>query len=149
MRFLTQLIKYIIKRIIKIYVPDFLFKKIPDEIIIEPTNVCNLKCPVCPTTFGMHRKLGFMEFDLFKNIIDALESKNFYPKNKFLCEPNLGKRGLMSTIGKKFKGKNKVTKNFLAYSDGKKNLFEICDIINISLDDALYISNLLREKKLI
>ena len=88
-------------------------------------------------------------FKVFKNIIDALESKNFYPKNKFLCEPNLGKRGLMSTIGKKFKGKNKVTKNFLAYSDGKKNLFEICDIINISLDDALYISNLLREKKLI
>ena len=62
---------------------------------------------------------------VFKNIIDALESKNFYPKNKFLCEPNLGKRGLMSTLGKKFQGKNKVTKNFLAYSDGKKNLFEI------------------------
>ena len=86
---------------------------------------------------------------VFKDIIDALESKNFYPKNKFLCEPNLGKRGLMSTIGKKFQGKNKVTKNFLAYSDGKKNLFEICDIINIDLNDALYISNILSEKKLI
>jgi len=88
-------------------------------------------------------------FKVFKSIIDALESKNFYPKNKFLCEPNLGKRGLMSTIGKKFQGKNKVTKNFLAYSDGKKNLFEICDIINIDLEDALYISNILSKKKLI
>ena len=55
----------------------------------------------------------------------------------------------MSTIGKKFQGKNKVTKNFLAYSDGKKNLFEICDIINIDLEDALYISNILSKKKLI
>ena len=72
MRFLTRLIKYILKRIIKIYVPDFLFKKIPDEIIIEPTNVCNLKCPVCPTTYGMDRKLGFMEFGIFKSIIDDL-----------------------------------------------------------------------------
>lgn len=88
-------------------------------------------------------------FSVFKNIIDALENKNFYPKNKFLCEPNLGKRGLISTIGRKFKGKNKVTKNFLAYSDGKKNLFEICDIIKISLDDALLICNKLSEKKLI
>ena len=88
-------------------------------------------------------------FKVFKDIIDALESKKFYPKNKFLCEPNLGKRGLMSTLGKKFQGKNKVTKNFLAYSDGKKNLFEICDLININLDDALQISKKLSEKKLI
>jgi len=88
-------------------------------------------------------------FKVFKNIIDALESKNFYPKNNYLCEPNLGKRGLMSTLGMKFKGKNKVTKNFLAYSDGKKNLFEICDIININLEDALNISSELNKHKLI
>ena len=55
----------------------------------------------------------------------------------------------MSTLGKKFQGKNKVTKNFLAYSDGKKNLFEICDLININLDDSLQISKKLSEKKLI
>ena len=88
-------------------------------------------------------------FKVFKNIIDAIENKNFYPKNKFLCEPNLGKRGLMSTLGKKFQGKNKITKNFLAYSDGKKNLFEICDIIKINLEDAINISKKLSEKKLI
>ena len=88
-------------------------------------------------------------FLIFKNIIDALENKKFYPKNKFLCEPNLGKRGLMSTLGMKFQGKNKVTKNFLAYSDGRKNLFEICDIININLEDALKISDVLGKHKLI
>ena len=52
MRFEIRLTKYILKRIIKIYVPDFLFKKITKEIIIEPTNVCNLKCQVCLTTYG-------------------------------------------------------------------------------------------------
>ena len=52
MRFVIKLTKYILKRIIKIYVPDFLFKKISKEIIIEPTNVCNLKCLVCQTTYG-------------------------------------------------------------------------------------------------
>ena len=56
---------------------------------------------------------------------------------------------MITNLGKKFKGKNKVTKNFLAYSDGKKNLFEICDIIKINLDEALFISNKLSEKELI
>ena len=52
MRFIIKLTKYILKRIIKIYVPDFLFKKMPKEIFIESTKVCNLKYPVCPTTYG-------------------------------------------------------------------------------------------------
>ena len=88
-------------------------------------------------------------FNVFKSIIDALESKNFYPKNKFFCEPNLGKRGLMSTIGKKFHEKNKSLKNFLAYSDGEKNLFEISNIINLNLKDTLEISKILEKKRLI
>lgn len=93
MRFIIKLTKYILKRIIKIYVPDFLFRQIPDEIIIEPTNVCNLKCPVCPTTYGMDRKLGFMEFDLFKNIIDDLYKYKKKPiiSMNFAGEPMLNK----------------------------------------------------------
>ena len=88
-------------------------------------------------------------FEVFKSIIDALENRNFYPKNKFFCEPNLGKRGLMSTIGKKFHEKNKSLKNFLAYSDGEKNLFEISNIINLNLKDTLEISKILEKKGLI
>lgn len=93
MRFIIKLINYIVKRIVKIYVPDFFFKKIPKEIIIEPTNVCNLKCPVCPTTYGMERKLGFMEFDLFKSIIEDLKSYKAKPviSMNFAGEPMLNK----------------------------------------------------------
>ena len=88
-------------------------------------------------------------FEVFKNIIDALENKSFYPKNKFLCEPNLGKRGLMSTVGKRFFFKNKTLKNFLVYSDGKKNLFEISNLININIKECLEICKILQTNKLI
>ena len=88
-------------------------------------------------------------FQVLKNIIDTLENKNFYPKNKFLCEPNLGKRGLMSTIGKKFYQKGKSIKNFLVYADGKRNLFEISKKIKLNLDDTIKISEKLYENKLI
>lgn len=88
-------------------------------------------------------------FLVFKKIIDTLENNKFYPKCKFLCEPNLGKRGLMSTLGKKFHGKNKPLKNFLVYSDGKRNLFEISNIINLDLENTLKICTELTNKKLI
>ena len=88
-------------------------------------------------------------FEVFKNIIDAIENKNFIPKNKYLCEPNLGRRNLMSTIGKKFYYKNKSLKNFLAYSDGKRNLFDISNLIKINLKETLNICNTLDKKKLI
>lgn len=57
------------------FYPTRMFKKMPSEIIIEPTNACNLKCPVCPTYFAMKRERGFMNFELFKSIIDDFESE--------------------------------------------------------------------------
>ena len=40
------------------------------SLIIEPTNTCNLRCTFCFVTDGMTRDGGFMDFDLFKKIID-------------------------------------------------------------------------------
>ncbi len=88
-------------------------------------------------------------FKVFKNIIDALENKCFYPKNIFLCEPNLGKRGLMATLGKRFYFKNKDLKNFLVYADGNRNLFEISNLINVNLENVLDICRILNKSKLI
>ena len=45
----------------------------PYSLAIEPTNVCNLRCPLCPTgreTLG--RKPGTMSMEVFKQCIDAL-----------------------------------------------------------------------------
>jgi radical SAM protein with 4Fe4S-binding SPASM domain len=46
----------------------------PVELIIEPTNYCNLNCIMCPRD-RMKRKIGMMDLSLFKKIID--ESKNY------------------------------------------------------------------------
>lgn len=43
----------------------------PFTLSIEPTNMCNLKCPLCPTGEGRRgRKKGMMSFEDFKKIID-------------------------------------------------------------------------------
>lgn len=45
----------------------------PYVLIIDPINICNLKCPLCPTGLGVEgRAKGRMSFDLFKRIIDEL-----------------------------------------------------------------------------
>jgi radical SAM protein with 4Fe4S-binding SPASM domain len=45
----------------------------PTRLMIEPTNVCDLKCPYCPTGTGtMDRANGFLTFDNFKRAVDDL-----------------------------------------------------------------------------
>ncbi len=82
----------IIARLAK-FCPQQIFKKIPSEIVIEPTNACNLRCPVCPTHFAMKRKKGFIDLDLFKSIIDDFENKKTKPRilMSFAGEPLLHK----------------------------------------------------------
>ena len=46
---------------------------IPWSVSIEPTNICNLKCPQCPVGLGiLSRPKGFIDLNLFKKIIDSL-----------------------------------------------------------------------------
>jgi len=45
----------------------------PLYLLIEPTSVCNLKCPMCfqvDETFTTKSNMGMMDIDLFKSIID-------------------------------------------------------------------------------
>jgi radical SAM protein with 4Fe4S-binding SPASM domain len=49
------------------------------RVIIEPTNVCNLRCPLCQTP-KMKREKGFLSLENFKKIINdisSLKSINF------------------------------------------------------------------------
>ena len=71
---------------IKVYLSYFLsliFRKTiywgsPPIVMIEPTNICNLKCPLCPTGNNtLKRSKGFMRFDVFKKIIDEIRSTAF------------------------------------------------------------------------
>lgn len=46
--------------------------KVPKNITIEPTNICNLSCPLCPRSV-MNRPVGAMSFEAFKQIIDDIK----------------------------------------------------------------------------
>ena len=50
------------------------FAKMPTIIVIDVTNVCNLRCPVCPVTIAMTRRRGLMKLDVFKLIIDDFKT---------------------------------------------------------------------------
>lgn len=87
-----------IKKIINIPRSIFHYKKgslslpyLPNVAWIEPTNVCNLKCIMCPNSVIKQKNPGFMSTDLYRKIIDA-GKKNF--SVVFLClagEPFLHK----------------------------------------------------------
>ncbi len=66
------------------------------SLIIEPTNTCNLRCTFCFVTEGMNRKEGFMDFDLFKKIIDDS------PGLEHLCMHNWGEPLLNKDIFRMF-----------------------------------------------
>lgn len=43
----------------------------PYILFVDPTNVCNLRCPLCPTGTGeLGRRAGMLKYDCFTGIID-------------------------------------------------------------------------------
>jgi radical SAM protein with 4Fe4S-binding SPASM domain len=66
------------------------------SLIIEPTNTCNLRCRFCFVTEGMEREDGFMDFELFKKIVDDS------PDLEHLCMHNWGEPLLHKDIFKMF-----------------------------------------------
>ncbi|MEA2096959.1 MAG: radical SAM protein [Candidatus Cloacimonadota bacterium] len=50
----------------------------PPVVMIEPTNICNLQCPLCPSGNGtLKRAKGYMSFEVFKKIIDDIHKTAF------------------------------------------------------------------------
>jgi len=48
----------------------------PLFLMVEPTNVCNLRCPACPTGSGkLNRPKRMMRFEEYKRIIDQVKNK--------------------------------------------------------------------------
>lgn len=46
----------------------------PYRMKIEPTNICNTKCQLCPTGIGINaRKKGVMDFEKYKKLIDQFK----------------------------------------------------------------------------
>ncbi|CEP68879.1 Aldolase-type TIM barrel [Moorella glycerini] len=76
----------------------FVLEHTPIHLDIEPTNSCNLKCPMCPRTVLMHEgnnklPVGFMDFNVYKEIIDQAASLGVSSiKLNWLGEPLLHPR---------------------------------------------------------
>ena len=88
-------------------------------------------------------------FQLAKKTIDIIHKK-ILPITKVACEPMLSKRKLMSTISKGIPtSETKDLKLFFAYSDGKNDLAEIRNKLNISKKKINKILKILVKKKLI
>ena len=88
-------------------------------------------------------------FNVAKEAINIL-NKKIIPKNKILCEPQMGKRSLRSTLSTK--GIRKLSMdymNFLQYADGKIDLNQISERIKLSYKDTLKIYNILTRYRLI
>jgi len=51
---------------------DQMRPKSPPVFQLETTNVCNMKCVMCPRTTKMERKLGFMESEAYASLIHQL-----------------------------------------------------------------------------
>ena len=50
---------------------------LPTHLQVEPSSLCNLRCPACRVVTGMGRKGPLMELDLFKKIVDEVQDYVF------------------------------------------------------------------------
>lgn len=118
---------------------------------------------LCRTKFGVYPQYHTSDDDLScvsqkgleggleyaKECIKALELNEIYEPN-FICEPCLGKYNLTPTLSMAGKsGSIYLPRHFLAYCDGKRDLLEICDIINANPLDLENIIKICLENKLI
>ncbi len=78
----------------------------PVILMVEPTNYCNLKCPLCPSGNGMMvRNKGMMDLELFKKLIDTTKKTLFLTMFWNQGEPFMNKT-LMEQI--KYAHDNKI-----------------------------------------
>lgn len=89
-------------------------------------------------------------FEIYRECLETIEKSKKY-KVTCLCEPQLGKHGLSSSISTKDAIKNERIKlqQFLAYADGTNDLVDISNITGIPIEELQKIVEKLEEAKLI
>ncbi|MBT4260054.1 MAG: radical SAM protein [Nitrospina sp.] len=100
------------------------------SLIIEPTNTCNLRCTFCFVTDGMTRDGGFMDFNIFKKIIDDCTDL------EHLCMHNWGEPLLHKDIFRMIKyAKNKGVNYVVMNTNGTLLTDKMINrIVNSKLD---------------
>ncbi len=105
-------------------------------------------CVVCRSKYGeypeYHTSLDDLSlispkglqgsYEVYEAILNAIEYNACY-RIKCLCEPQLGKRGMYPNVSQK--GSYDAVKSmvdFIAYADGKRDLIDISNIIQVPVD---------------
>lgn len=83
---------------------------------------------------------GFQgSFDVLTKCIQALEYNENYQVT-CLCEPQLGKRGLIPTVSNKetsLQNEAQNVKNIVGYADGRSDLIDLSDMIKAPIDELI------------
>ena len=89
-------------------------------------------------------------FSVIQRWITILDN-NTRNRAKVRCEPQLGKRGLYSTLGGQENGQSlgKKLTDVFTYSDGEKDTLEVSDIIGLSFEETHSLAKILLEHDLI
>lgn len=102
----------------------------PSTLTIEPTNICNLRCPLCTTGSGdMDRANGKMSLETFQNIIDKMGDDLFFLLLYHQGEPYINKHFLKFV---------ELAKSKNIYTTTSTNAHYFSDeIINATIDAGL------------
>lgn len=102
----------------------------PAMLTIEPTNICNLRCPLCTTGSGaMQRTGGKMHLSTFENIIDKMGDDIFFLLLYHQGEPYINKNFLKFV-------KLAKTKNIYTTTSTNAHYFDD-EIIHATIDAGL------------
>lgn len=67
-----------------------MYLTLPSYYIVEPTNVCNFRCPICPNSLTENRAAsGMMSLDLFDSILNQISDKAKVIQLYWMGEPLL------------------------------------------------------------
>jgi aminopeptidase-like protein len=155
------------RNVLQYYYPEYksysYLKRGSDERQYNAPGIDLPLCTICRSKYGeypeYHTSADNMNFisaeglegayEVYRKCIIALENNFFYMTN-FLCEPQLGKRGLFPTISQKGSLNNvRTMMDLLSYSDGHNDLIDISNIINVSIDEILPIAQELLNNNII
>jgi radical SAM protein with 4Fe4S-binding SPASM domain len=114
----------------------------PSVLYVESTNACNLKCVFCPR-IKSDKKIGFMQFKLFKKIVDECTNYNkffellLHKDGEPLLAPNLPKMIKYAKM-KDISNKVAIASNGILLDEKKSTqiLKSGLDELTISLDAA-------------
>lgn len=146
----SNIFSHLIDRIkFQIY-PKFLISaSFPTHLEIEAASKCQMKCPMCWTTYMKENVKGIMKMDLYKKIVDEAAANNtFSIKLSWRGEPMLHPKLMEMVKYAKNKGIKHVA--FLTNAEllTKKKCYELlesgCDWISISADGVDEIYNKIR-----